>query len=416
MAEFGFGTYRVSDENPEHIEAIRMAVTSGIRVIDTSTNYMDGGAERAVAKALRYLDDDTAKGVEIVSKFGYIQGSTLVRLQEGEVFEEVVEFAPHVFHCIHPDFMRDQLERSLERLQRSSLGCYLIHNPEYFLLDALNRGRERTEVLDELNDRIYRAFVALEKAVEEGKIDSYGISSNSFAKVPADPEFLPYEDLPSLAAHAAQSAGNTRPHFTTLQLPINMLETEGLKCAAWAKSHGLRIMANRPLNAQYGTQMFRLADYPPSATYNARLNELLLLCDHEKLSTLHNLVMQLDQISHRFGWVGEYESFLYSQVLPHVRTVLAGLTEDERAELAQQLMLFLEAYGETVAHECSLKTREALTEQLEGCTRPLQECALAFLLSEEAIDVVLVGMRRPRYVAQMAAAFPAMLRDGIGSV
>ena len=53
--------------------------------------------------------------VQIVSKFGYIQGSTMARLEAGEVFEEVVEYAPHVFHCIHPDFMRDQLERSLER-------------------------------------------------------------------------------------------------------------------------------------------------------------------------------------------------------------------------------------------------------------------------------------------------------------
>ena len=48
MAAIGFGTYRVSDENPEHIEALKMAVASGVKLIDTSTNYMDGGAERAV--------------------------------------------------------------------------------------------------------------------------------------------------------------------------------------------------------------------------------------------------------------------------------------------------------------------------------------------------------------------------------
>lgn len=411
MAAIGFGTYRVSDENPEHIEAIRMAVASGVRLIDTSTNYMDGGAERAVAKALRFMEHTDVEGVEIVSKFGYIQGSTLTRLQEGETFEEVVEFAPHVFHCIHPDFMRDQLERSLERLQRTTLDCYLLHNPEYFLLDALNRGRERTEILDEMNDRIYRAFVALEEAVAEGKIESYGVSSNSFAKVPSDPEFLPYEDLPALAGHAAKSAGNPRHHFTTLQLPVNILETEGLHCAKWAKAHGLRVLSNRPLNAQFGKQMFRLADYPASDTYDMRLNEMLLLCENDRLASLRNLIMQLDQISHRFGWVGEYDSFLYSQVLPHVRTVLSALAEDERTALAQQLMLFLDAYGETVAHECSLKTRETLAARLEGCTRPLQECALAFLLSQETIDVVLVGMRRPRYVAQTAAAFPALLRD-----
>lgn len=407
MAEIGFGTYRVSDDNPEHIEALRMAVASGVRVIDTSANYMDGGAERAVAKALRFMEDDARELVEIVSKFGYIQGSTLARLQEGETFEEVVEFAPHVYHCIHPDFMRDQLERSLERLQCASIGCYLIHNPEYFLLDALNKGRDRNGVLDEMNDRIYRAFVALETAVSEGKIDGYGISSNSFAKAPSDPEFLPYEDLAALAAHAAESAGNVQSHFTTVQLPVNLLETEGLRCAKWAKTHGLRVLANRPLNAQHGPQMYRLADYPPSASYDAHLNELLQLCDHEALSTLQNLIHQLDEVKHRFGWVGEYETFLYSQALPHVRKVLGSLGEAERGAVAQQMVLFLESYGATVAHECSLKVREALALQLKGCERPLQECAIAFLMEQPEIDVVLLGMRKPRYVAEIVETFPS---------
>jgi len=406
MAEIGFGTYRVSDENPEHIEALRMAVTSGVRLIDTSTNYMDGGAERAIGKALRFMEDDARERVKIVSKFGYIQGSTMARLEAGAHFEEVVEFAPHVFHCIHPDFMHDQLEQSLERLQTASLECYLIHNPEYFLLDAMNRGRERGEALDEMNDRIYRAFVALEQAAAAGIIDGYGISSNSFAKAPTDPEFLPYEDLVALALHAAESAGNAQNHFTTVQLPINLLETEGLKCAQWAKEHGLRVLSNRPLNAQHGTQMLRLADYDASPSYEAHLNELLLLCGHPSLASLRNLIHQLDEVQHRFGWVGEYESFLYSEVLPHMREVLSKLGEAERGALAQQLLLFLEAYGAAVAHECSRKVRDAIGTQLEGCDRPLQECALAFLLARPEIDVILLGMRKPRYVARTLEAFP----------
>lgn len=405
MAHIGFGTYRVSDENPEHIEALRMAVASGIRLIDTSTNYMDGGAERAIAKALRFMEGEARETVEIVSKFGYLQGSTLQRYKEGAPFEEVVAFADHIHHCIHPDFMHDQLAQSLERLQRTSLGCYLVHNPEYFLLDALNKGRPKPEVLDEMNDRIYRAFVALETAVAEGKIDSYGISSNSFAKAVSDPEFLPYEDLPALAAHAAQTAGNTHHRFTTVQLPINLLEQEGLACAKWAKAHGLRVLSNRPLNAQADGQMFRLADYPPSDAYESRLNEMLQLCASEPLASLQNLIHQLDDVKHRFGWVGDYESFLYTQVLPHVRSVLGTLHEEERGALAQQLMLFLEAYGETVAYECSLKVREAVVPLLQGCQRPLQTCALSFLMARPEIDVVLVGMRRPRYVAQIVEAF-----------
>lgn len=404
MHKIALGTYRISDQNPEHIEAIRMAVTSGVRLIDTSTNYMDGGAERAIAKALRFMEDAARESVEIVSKYGYLQGSTLQRVKEGERFSQIVEYAPHVFHCIHPDFMRDQLERSLQRLGCASIGCYLIHNPEYFLLDALGKGLERAAALDEMNARIYKAFEGLEQAVGEGKIDGYGISSNSFAKAANDPEFLPYEDLPALASHAAAAVGNDRHHFTTVQLPINLLEQEGLKCAAWAKAHALRVLANRPLNAQYGGRMYRLADYAPPPEYDSRLNELLELCNSEALKALQTLVTQLDDVKHRFSWVGDYESFLYSQALPHVKQVLAALEPQAAEALAQQVVLFFESYEKTVAHECSLRLRSELRDVLPECRGTLQQCALHFLLERPEIDFVLLGMRKPRYVAEVMHA------------
>ena len=56
MSNFAFGTYRISDLNPQHIEALKEAISSGIKMIDTSSNYMDGGAERAIALAMRSFD------------------------------------------------------------------------------------------------------------------------------------------------------------------------------------------------------------------------------------------------------------------------------------------------------------------------------------------------------------------------
>jgi aryl-alcohol dehydrogenase-like predicted oxidoreductase len=71
MSNFAFGTYRISDYNPQHIEALKEAIDAGITMIDTSSNYMDGGAERAIALAFREFDEDVKSKVEIVSKFGY---------------------------------------------------------------------------------------------------------------------------------------------------------------------------------------------------------------------------------------------------------------------------------------------------------------------------------------------------------
>ena len=398
MAKIGFGTYRISDLNPEHIQAVRTAVEEGVDLIDTSTNYMDGAAERAIALAFQPLPTTVIDDVEIVSKFGYIQGSTLQRVKEGEHFSETVEFAEHIFHCISPEFMRDQLTRSLERLNMDTLGCYLIHNPEYFLLHELSKDLDKDEVLDRMFTRIEESFVALELEVQKGRIKSYGVSSNSFAKARNDLEFLPYEDLVTIAKRAAKEAGSKEHHFTTIQLPINLLETEGLKCAAWAKKSGLRVLANRPFNAQANELMFRLASYSEPHDYYHHLNEVLEMTDDPALESIHNMIAQLDDVKHKFGFVGEYEQFLHMQVIPHFQKTLETLDPSVVDLLAESLDLFLQEYARMVAFECTKMTKVQLKEKLEGCDKTLHACALEFLLKEESIDYILVGMRKPRYV------------------
>jgi len=401
VAKIGLGTYRISDQNPEHIQAIKTAVEEGVDLIDTSTNYMDGAAERAIALAFQPLPIKMIENVEIVSKYGYIQGTTLKRIEEGEHFPEMVKYADHIYHCISPEFMQDQLTQSLDRLNMESLGCYLIHNPEYFLLDALKHDLDPSETLDRMFERIENAFAALEKEVQKGRIKSYGISSNSFALQSSDPEFLPYEDLVTIAKRAAKSSGSEMHHFSTIQLPINMLETEGLKCAEWAKLNGLRVLSNRPLNAQANNLMYRLASYDEPHDYYHHLNEVLAMTDDESLRSVHNMIAQLDDVKHRFGFVGEYEQFLYSQVIPHFRKAMQDLDPVAVEMLAESLDLFLREYAKMVAFECTKMTKVQLKEKLKGCNKRLQECALDFLQAQTSIDYILIGMRKPSYVMQV---------------
>jgi len=402
MSNFAFGTYRITDQNPQHIQAIIDAVDAGVRLIDTSTNYMDGAAEKAIAKALRHFEEDKRKEVEIVSKFGYIQGSNMLKHKE-EPFEDVVEYSHTCFHSISKSFMLNQLEQSLLRLELTSIDCYLLHNPEYYILNALNKGIKHDEALDNMFDRIFDVFVALEEQVSNGTIKSYGISSNSFSKDHNDVEFLPYEDLITLADRAAEMAGNKTHSFTTIELPINMLETEGLKCATWAKKNGLRVLVNRPLNAQEGELMYRLADYNESSEYYHHLNELLEVCDNEELRSLYNLIEQLDENKHKFGWIGDYDSFLYTQIIPHIQKSLEGIDEQNFETLFTYVDMFLQEYRKMIAYECSKSTRVQLKEQLAGCNASLQECALRFLMQRESIDYILVGMRKSSYVHDIMA-------------
>jgi aryl-alcohol dehydrogenase-like predicted oxidoreductase len=401
-SKIAFGTYRISDNNPEHIQAIKSAVEAGVRLIDTSTNYMDGGAERAIAIALNDLDDTLTCKLEIVSKFGYLQGSTLKRVKEdGEEFAELVKFTDYVYHCIHPDFLKDQLSESLSRLHVSKIECYLIHNPEYYFLDALNNNIEYAIAMDGMFERIYKAFVGLELEVKAGRILSYGISSNSFAKAVDDIEFLPYEDLIIFAENAAQEAGNDTHSFTTIQLPINILEQEGLKCAAWAKQNGLRVLANRPLNTQKDNLMYRLAEYDEPQEYFHHLNSILQLLEDDSTKTLFNLIEQLDSARHKFGWIGEYESFLYREIIPHISKSLQKLDENIQDALIQNIDAFLQQYEKMVAYECCKTTKTLLKDEFSSCDKRLQACALEFVLENKNIDYVLVGMRKTRYVSDV---------------
>ena len=234
MAHFGFGTYRISEHNPLHVEALQEAIKSGITLIDTSTNYMDGEAQRAIAKAMATLSDEEIANVEIVSKVGYIQGSTLARHRENS-FEEVVEYSENCYHSISQSFIKDQISVSLERLGVESIDCLLLHNPEYYMLDGVKRGMDKEDRIDGMYQRIFDAFLTLEEEVRAGRIKSYGISSNSFSKSQKDEEYLPYEPLLSFAADAAKELRNKKHSFTSIELPINLLEQEGLECAAWAK-------------------------------------------------------------------------------------------------------------------------------------------------------------------------------------
>ena len=399
MSNFAFGTYRISDLNPQHIEALKVAIDSGITMIDTSSNYMDGGAERAIALAFREYGDKI-NDVEIVSKYGYIQGANM-QLHKEEPFDNVVKYSEDCFHCIATPFMHSQLTLTLKRLEREKLDCYLIHNPEYYIIDAIRNGVDKDDMLDEMYKRIEDAFIGLEEEVKAGRIGSYGISSNSFSLAQNSDEFLPYEDLITLAETAAEIAQNETHSFTTIQLPINMLETEGLKCASWAKKNGLRVLVNRPLNAQENGVTFRLAEYEESQEYYHHFNELMEVCDNDMLRALYNLLEQLDINKHKFGWIGDYDSFLYSQIIPHFKKTLEAVDEQNRETMLNFIDLYLQEYRKMVLYECSKSTRLQQKAHFEDCTLKMQECALRFLTSRDNIDFILVGMRKPSYVYEI---------------
>jgi aryl-alcohol dehydrogenase-like predicted oxidoreductase len=206
VSQAEFGCYRVSVGVAHHEKALRLALHGGVNLIDTSTNYADGGSESLVGQVLENMVDTGGlkrDEVVVVSKVGYLQGHNLAlsreRKQQGRPFPELVEYAEGLEHCIHPEFLRDQLPRSLERLKLETLDFYLLHNPEYYLEWAHKHGHPMDSARSEYCRRLKNAFAYLEEEVAQGRIRYYGISSNTFAAAADQPDFTCLEIIWQIA-------------------------------------------------------------------------------------------------------------------------------------------------------------------------------------------------------------------------
>ena len=402
--KLAFGTYRTGLDDPEHEAALTLALKEGIRLIDTSTNYMNGDAERLIAKTLEsvyggHKPDD----LEIVSKCGYIQGTLLEEIKKADeemiAALDIVKYSEQCYHSIHPGFIKAELTKSLERLGLEQLDCYLLHNPEYYLMHMIKEDSQRADAQIIMLDRILDAFMQLETEVKEGRIRSYGISSNSFSLDSNALYFLPYEDLPVLASKAAYEVGNSSHHLSTFQMPINLLENEGLVCAHWAKQNGLRVLSNRPLNASQNNLMFRLASHNEPKEYFSLLNEAMGFLEEAKAESIFNMIGELDNYKHRFGWIGEYQGFLMGKIIPHVRQELIKIEDDYiRENISKLLMDFFISYEEMVLHECSKQTKSMLEKTGIEIKDTIEKTALYELINSADIDYILIGMRKTKYV------------------
>ena len=373
MSNFAFGTYKVSDYNPQHIQALKDAFKYGVEMVVTSSNYLDGASERAVALALEGVEESFRESVEVISKY---------KLEQN---------------------LDEQLNLSFQRLQRNIIDCYLIENPEELLFEFIKNGVEKDDRLDSMNAKLFDAFLELELAVKNKKILSYGISSDAFSVEHMSDYFLPYEDILTLAQDAAEEVKNKKHSLTTIELPVNMLELDGLKCASWAKENNLRVLASRPLNALSSKGMFRLAEYDEGYEYYHHLNELLEVTDNEMLKPLYNLIEELDDTKHKFSFIGDYDSFLYTQMIPHIKTSLEVLDEENATTMLNFIDLFLQEYRKMVSYECSKTTKKQLQKLFENCDGLMQECALRFLMAKKEIDYIVIGMRKPSYVDEVLA-------------
>jgi len=428
----GFGGYRTGRKNPAHREALAAALEAGVNVIDTSSNYMLGDSERLIGEVLAAADVPREE-IVVVSKIGYVQGPNLDLAQQrdvaGQPFPEMVKYMDGCWHCISPEFLEDQLTRALDRLGLETIDVLLLHNPEYFFSDAVHRGiaADLEATCDAFYGRLRRAFAYLDSAVADGRINCYGVSSNSCVSPPSDPE----------ATSVTRMIEASDGRLAVLQLPYNLFETgalleantpEGTALDA-AGAHDLGVLVNRPLNAMSGGssghgRLVRLADPPrPGAPNSDQALRERVAALGEQEEALRAVVPDVEGPTVAELLLERWEEMTYPQafqqvfrfeVVPEAQRGLSAIVgalghppDPTHMEQVQEYQDALNALVEPLQARAS-RQDVGVGEQIRAAIQPhlprvlwnesLSRIALNFVASTPGVSSVLCGMRHPTYV------------------
>ncbi|ORY06624.1 Aldo/keto reductase [Basidiobolus meristosporus CBS 931.73] len=415
LPRIAIGTYRLFLGMPEHERALFSALKRqsderlNLSLIDTSSSYGNGLSERLIGKVLHHENPEILRREEVylTSKFGYLQGESMRQLQEGKLkLDEATIIKPFqsIYHCIHPEFMRDQLSRSLTRLQTDYVDSYLICNPEYYLMHHIQSSDVNVRELQaNLLARIAETFEALEGEIKKGTIKSYGISSNSFALPPEHPHFLPYKDLTKLAEEAASKSRGTKDHgFSTVQFPANVLETEGLKSMlTWASKQNLQIMTSRPLSSFDQTGIWKIVS-TPRTSYQEVLAETL---EHIQKNTVssdnkpHFLVETINRLNSEIQNIDSV--FRYEEIKQRVYSLIHKKFDEIPHEWLEHLQKFFNEYEREVQHigsVCLKKYLDARGIEVGEGEGNFEEFAVQFLLEHEKITSVILEVGTEKHV------------------
>ncbi|HUW98979.1 MAG TPA: aldo/keto reductase [Acidiferrobacter sp.] len=233
LSAIGLGTFpgAATDAVDRAIaDIIHRGLTQGLNVVDTATHYRYGrslaaigmGLQRAVAEGV------DRKAVWLMSKGGFVSFTEGVPTDpktyiETEIVAKGLALAEECVgtHILSSRYLRAQIDRSRDLLGVETLDAFLVDQPEVHIPVA-----GKAAVIAKLGE----VFVELERAVKDGAIRFYGVSSFHAFRVPTDdPLFISLTSLVALAEKAAKEVvGKERDHhFALIELPFNAVMLDG---------------------------------------------------------------------------------------------------------------------------------------------------------------------------------------------
>lgn len=436
----GFGSYRVDVNIDQHKEALAYALRNGINLIDSSSNYSDGGSEELIGETIKDLGGEIKReDLVIVTKGGYLQGTVLKEAQmmgEGHSsLKEAVKCSPDLWHCIHPEFLNVQITKSLKKLNTEYIDVYLLHNPEYFLTYSVPGN---SQVYEEYYDRIKNAFLFLEEEVRSGRIKYYGVSSNTFGHSADAFNFTSLEKLCQIAEGISEDN-----KFAVIQFPLNIIEKGAAvnknqqsgshTLLEYAAMKELGTLVNRPLNSIVNNKIFRLADFQSTEDRNKlEIDELIEQVKNQESNLILSYVNEavngrgerkalIDCLSlsriikenyDKFESPNNFNEIRSYYLIPRANYAVNELLKihGEQGDMVNKLReyalttnILLDSIFSELArnkNETNKKFHTEINQYLdkELHEKPLSQKALLAVNSLKEVSASLVGMRRKYYV------------------
>jgi aryl-alcohol dehydrogenase-like predicted oxidoreductase len=264
VSALGLGSYLgdcTDEEDQRYQQSAREAITSGINVLDTASNYRCQRSERAIGHAVVEAvaaGDVRRDELVICTKGGYValDGAPPDSREAYDAFLERELFAPGILapnelvrggHSLSTRFLEHQLAQSRANLGLKTIDVYYLHNPEEQLL---------TRDQPTFREQLRSAFAMLEERSEAGDIAGYGIATWLGLRVPpGHKQHLTLADIVAIA----REVGGTAHHFRAVQLPISLAMPEAARLPTQplgrklvpllesADALGLGVVASAPL-------------------------------------------------------------------------------------------------------------------------------------------------------------------------
>lgn len=219
LSSVGFGMYK-GKYSPKYRrlyqKLIKNFILNGVNVFDVARKYRKGFSEQDLGKVIRKLIKDNIinrNEVFISSKAGLIN---LFDDKKKDI--SVKEFVKlrglksddikNDIFCASQKFLEQEIDISLKNLQLKSLDNYYIHNPEFLNTSDNNNYKD-----------YYKIFETFEKAIQDKKIKSYGVSSWAGFRRYKNNSF--YIDIKKLIKIASDVAGK-KNRFKNIQIPLSL--------------------------------------------------------------------------------------------------------------------------------------------------------------------------------------------------